>query len=187
MICLRSECGGWKADVIGGLGSNPVGGLVKGLRCVCGFFFFFFTKPVCVFWVLMDSGFSSHLCSGDASCQYLTTRSVCLDSLSSLRSLQNNSLFLVILNIIGTAVLLHLFQSDLWSFFSTMLRLSAAVKKLLFVCYFSHFHSSLFPLPVSTSYQQLCYHTSENPALNLVFSKPEVYPVSMVPKKIEVM
>lgn len=43
-------------------------------------------------------------------------------------------------------------------------------KKLLFVCYFSHCHSSLFPPPVSTPYQQLCYRTSENPALNVVFS-----------------
>lgn len=40
MICLRSEWGGWKADVIGGLGSNPVGGLGEGPSCVFYFFYF---------------------------------------------------------------------------------------------------------------------------------------------------
>lgn len=150
---LQLQWGGWKAGVIGGLGSRPFVDLRESLSCaqILGLH----ARDECCISVL-SAPEVFHSCSQDASGQYWTTRSVwqapsvCLYFLSPFLSPWSlDSLILGILTVLGDAfvLLLHLLLSVIYSLCSTIMLFFYSIKNHFSFSvpfFLSHLYSLLF-------------------------------------------
>lgn len=173
MICLRSEWGGWKADVIGGLGSNPVGGLGEGPSCV--FFFYFSIWPLDLFaWL--------SLCVFLSSSPLPSPRNRGRSYFGDVEYFRGYSRAVAASVSVLTLVLAFYHAASFCS-------CKKKKKSLCLVTFsLSQCARSLFPPSSFDSISiKLFHHTSENPVLNALFPNPKLYPVYMVPRRTDVM